>query len=127
MKQFIAIILAGFMTLGFTARAQDDITTAAPAADTAPLPDRLRAWFEPLAETRDFSGVVAVRRDGELIAWEAFGYTDWEAGTRFSTRTRFPAGRITRNVTIALARDLIATDRLSTQDTPAGTAARRHG
>ena len=75
--------------------------TAGLSQDTA-IGERLRAYFEPLVETRDFSGVIAVRRGDELVAYERFGYADWETGARFTPDSTFAVGSVTKSLTAGL-------------------------
>lgn len=72
------------------------------AAQDADISARLRAYFEPLTATRDFSGVIAVRRGNELITYERFGYANWETGAQFSPQTAFPVGSVTKSLTAGL-------------------------
>lgn len=94
-RGFIATIL--LMILSPIASAQD-----------AGLPDRLRAYFQPHVETRDFSGIIAVRRGDALIAYERFGFADWEVQREFAPEDRFSAGALTQLMTAGLIVELEA-------------------
>jgi CubicO group peptidase (beta-lactamase class C family) len=78
------------------------LTPMTAAAQDAGVSARLRAYFEPLAETRDFSGVIAVRQGEDLISYERFGYADWETGAQFTPQTAFPVGSVTKSLTAGL-------------------------
>lgn len=87
-----ALLLAFLLTL-----------TAAPALAQDPeVSARLRAYFEPLEATRDFSGVIAVRQGDQLISYERFGYANWETGSPFTPQTAFPVGSVTKSLTAGL-------------------------
>ena len=100
--------------LGATpALAQDTPRTAleaVPSPATSPSPGNtdydagtaLRDTFAPAAAVRDFSGVVAIRRNGALIAYESFGAANFESGRLIGPDTLFPAGDLTHSVTAAL-------------------------
>jgi CubicO group peptidase (beta-lactamase class C family) len=71
-------------------------------AQTPDASARLHAWFDPLVESRDFSGMIAIRQSGQPLQLETFGYADWQAGTRFGASSRIPAGTLTQGLTHAL-------------------------
>ena len=76
------------------------------------LGERVRTYFEPVAASRDFSGIIAARQGDALMAYEAFGLADFEAGTELSPRTRFETGSLTRALVIATLLELEADNRL---------------
>ncbi|WP_412546877.1 serine hydrolase domain-containing protein [Maricaulis sp. MIT060901] len=78
------------------------LTSTAALAQDPDISARLRAYFEPLEASRDFSGVIAVRRGDELISYERFGYANWETGTQFTPQTAFPVGSVTKSLTAGL-------------------------
>lgn len=96
------------LTIGLTTG-----SLAQPVADARPLEDRVRDWFEPLLETRDFSGVIMIRQGGNLPAALTFGYADWVTGEPMRADARFPTGSITKSLTAAMAHQLIDEDRLA--------------
>ena len=80
------------------------------------LEHAIEAWFAPLVESRDFSGVIMIRRgDAEPVAL-TFGYGDWVGGAPMSAEAAFPAGSITKSLTAAMVRRLVAERRLSLDD-----------
>ncbi|OLF75513.1 hypothetical protein AWH62_06785 [Maricaulis sp. W15] len=79
----------------------------------AAIAQRIHDWVSPLVETRDFSGVIMVRRgDGEPVAL-TFGYADWVSGAPMTAQARFPAGSVTKSLTAAMVRRLIDEGRIS--------------
>ncbi len=88
-------------------------SVAQPPAATRPLDERVRAWFEPLVETRDFSGVIMIRQGTRQPVALTFGYADWVTGDPMAADARFPVGSITKSLTAAMARRLIDEGRLS--------------
>lgn len=106
MIRFIAFVCAG-LTL-----------CAAPGIAQSALPppsfeDVMRDWLAPLVDSRDFSGVIMIRRgEAEPVAL-TFGYADWVDGTPMTAEARFPTGSITKSLTAAMVRRLIDERRLS--------------
>jgi len=77
---------------------------------------RIRDWVAPLAERRDFSGVIMVQRGEAEPTALTFGYADWVTGAPMSPQARFPAGSITGSLTAAMIRRLAAEGRISLDD-----------
>lgn len=79
------------------------VLTISPALAQDPdISASLRAYFEPLEASRDFSGVIAVRQGDELISYERFGFANWETGAQFTPQTAFPVGSVTKSLTAGL-------------------------
>lgn len=96
------------------------LTSASAQAQDDPAAQALRTWFDPLVETRDASGIIAVRREGRDDVFIALGFADWETGATFSAGTQIPAGGLTRGMTHGLVLGLIARGELALDDTVAG-------
>ena len=84
--------------------------------DAATLEARVEFSLAPLVEARDLSGVIAFRTGDGPIRVISLGYADWESGARFSDRTRFPAGSMTRTLTRAMADRMLEADLLRLGD-----------
>jgi len=82
-------------------------------AETRPLDERVRDWFQPLVDSRDFSGVIMIRAGADLPIALTFGYADWVTGEPMTAQARFPTGSITKSLTAAMARRLVDEGRLS--------------
>ena len=74
---------------------------AGPAPDPAPLAPRVDALVEPLVAARQFSGAVAVMRDGRLLHARGWGLAQHEAGIAFTPETPSDGGSLAKTFTAA--------------------------
>lgn len=87
-----------------------------PPVAEVPLDDGLRQLAEAFFANRDFSGVVAVSRDGELIGEAAVGFADAEKARAPDLHTSFHVASISKTFTAAAIRALLSQDRLALND-----------
>ena len=89
----------------FAAACATTAETGAPPRD-ADLAARLDAYLEPLAAQSEFSGVVRVERDGEVMAERRYGYADWTSRADHRSGTLYAGASITKGVLAVLLLDL---------------------
>lgn len=77
------------------------------SAQTADYTARLERDLEPLAQGRDFSGIVGVSRGNQLLAYVRFGQSSWEDQAVFDPATRFHAGELTGLLVHAVIQELV--------------------
>ncbi len=80
------------------------------------LGDQVRAYVGPLVANRDFSGVVRITHNDDLLFEEAFGYADFEDGVAHSVADRFPIASVSKTVTAAAIVKLHAEGRIDYDD-----------
>lgn len=80
------------------------------------LNQRLRAYMDPLAANRDFSGIVRIVRGNDLLFEGSWGYADFEREVRHSVDGRFPIASISKTMTAAAVARLKSAGTLSYDD-----------
>ena len=88
------------------------VVAAAPSPGTAP-PAAIEAYVSPYVQTRNFSGVIAVAKDGRVAFAKAYGFADQERRTPNTLRTRFHVASMSMQFTAAAALRLIQSGQLS--------------
>jgi CubicO group peptidase (beta-lactamase class C family) len=102
---------------------REDTTSALPAPpidggmDAAALSAVLDPYLDARAAAGEFSGVVAIARDGRTVYEKAVGLADREAGIANATGTRFNVASIGKAFTRTAIAQLVAAGRLSFGDT----------
>ena len=76
-------------------------------------PGKLDAFVDGLASRDEFSGVVAVDRDGQVVLLRAFGLADKSLGVANRPETRFVVASVTQTFTVVAVAQLIAEGRVS--------------
>lgn len=90
----------------------------APRVDEPDLAAALHAYFDPLADTRDLSGVIRVEREGKITeAW--FGYADWATNAPITSATPFPAGSVAKGLVATVVLSLAEQGRLDLRESVA--------
>lgn len=84
---------------------------AGPRVDEPDIAAALHAYFDPLAETRDLSGVVRVER-GEKVTEAWFGYAEWETHAPITSATRFAVGSIAKSMVATVVLILVERGRI---------------
>jgi CubicO group peptidase (beta-lactamase class C family) len=78
---------------------------------------RLHDYIAARAANGDFSGTVAVRRGGQLVYEESFGFADFENRTPFNEHSRFEVASITKTFTAAAIAILLTQEKLTLDST----------
>lgn len=78
---------------------------------------KLHEYLAARAANGDFSGVVAVQRQGKPVYMESFGFSDYESRTPFTTHSRFEVASITKTFTAAAISILLTQEKLSLDST----------
>jgi CubicO group peptidase (beta-lactamase class C family) len=107
-------IAAGAMTLGTAA--------AAGAQQAAPITQdelvrRVAAALDSMSAQDQFSGVVAIARNGQPVFQRAYGYADREARRPNTVETAFNVGSINKIFTATAVRQLAAAGKLDLDST----------
>ena len=84
---------------------------------TSALPSAIDDYVRPYADTRNFSGVVLVARNGEPVFARAYGFADRARKAPNRTNTRFHVASISMQFTAVAALRLVQAGKLSL-DTP---------
>lgn len=84
-----------------TAAALLAVLLAACTGEHEPLAARIDAVVEPLVAAHEFSGAVAVSREGLIIYERGFGMANHEAGTPFTPETPADGGSLAKTLTAA--------------------------
>lgn len=84
-----------------------------PAAEAAPLRDRLDRYAKALTDAGRFGGAVAVVRDGRVLLMGGYGYADIDARSAITEQTPFPLASVTKQMTAVAVLQLHAQGRLS--------------
>ncbi|WP_300553228.1 serine hydrolase domain-containing protein [Maricaulis sp.] len=83
------------------------VFTPSVSAQTADYTARLERHLGPLAQGRDFSGIVGVSRGDQLLAYVRLGHSSWEDQVAFDPATRFHAGEVTGLLVHAVIQELV--------------------
>jgi|GEM_PF-1502142 len=106
MIRIVAVVCVGLALFSPSSSAQ--LTLPGPSLELS-----AHDWMTPLIDSRDFSGVIMIRRGEDQPVAMTFGYADWVDGTPMTAEARFPAGSITKSLTAAMVHRLIDEGRLS--------------
>lgn len=82
-----------------------------PLPASAQTPDyaaRLEHHFGPLAQSRDFSGIIGVSQGDQLLAYVRLGHAGWEEQSGFDPGARFHAGPVSSLLVHAVIQELAA-------------------
>lgn len=88
---------------------------ASPPADDDTLGRRVEALVDPLVRAHQFSGAIALMRDGRLVHARGWGLANHETGTPFTPETPSDGGSLAKTFTAAGLWWLVHEGRLSMQ------------
>lgn len=92
-----ALIIAASVGMPFVSNAESE----AASIDGLAVGDRLDAYFLPLANQKDFSGIIRIERNGKLIAQRMYGYADFTSKRSHTENSLYSAGSVTKGVVAA--------------------------
>jgi CubicO group peptidase (beta-lactamase class C family) len=106
---FLVSALGGLLVITSSGRAQ----TQVPRVDEPAVAQAIHKYFDPIAETRDISGVIRLERGGKVTeAW--FGYADWSKHKSISTNLQFASGSIAKSMIATVILELARQGKLDT-------------
>jgi CubicO group peptidase (beta-lactamase class C family) len=85
---------------------------ASPAQDHA-IPTAIDAYLQPYIQTRNFSGVVLVEKNGNVVFEKAYGFADQQRHTPNTPSTQFHIASLSMQFTAAAVLRLVDTGSLS--------------
>jgi CubicO group peptidase (beta-lactamase class C family) len=88
-----------------------------PMSTLTDLAANVDRYLAPYIDRRDFSGVVLIARDGNVLYQKAYGLADFKTGVLNTTHTRFRIASLTKTFTAAAIVMLAERKRLSLNDT----------
>ncbi|WP_299531237.1 serine hydrolase [Ulvibacterium sp.] len=108
-------ILCLFSILGLLACGQDSRFAANnPSKDLA---HKIDALIRPLAESNNFSGTVLVKKNGDIILSQSYGYADRENQIKNTKASQFFIGSVSAMFTATAILQLVESGKVSLEDT----------
>src|SRR5262245_4058609 len=90
--------------------------SAKPMPTLTDLAASVDRYLAPYIDRRDFSGVVLIAREGNVLYHKAYGLADSKSGVLNTARTRFRIASLTKTFTAAAIVMLAEQKRLSLND-----------
>ncbi len=111
MKKIMLFVLS---ILGIMAHGQDSRSTKSNTNDV--LAHKIDALIRPIANSNNFSGIVLVKQNGDIILSNSYGYADRENQIKNTEASQFFIGSISAMFTAAAILQLVEEGKISVDD-----------
>ncbi|MCU0285641.1 MAG: beta-lactamase family protein [Acidobacteria bacterium] len=93
-KVLTVLLVLGILTIGNYVQGDEVL-----GQKCDPVKQKLRTYFQQLAEEKIFSGAVLIARDGKILLQDGFGLADYETGKKNKPKTAYGIGSMTKAFT----------------------------